>query len=83
MACIKEKIGHDTGEIFMTGKGVDSERFQKEVIDDSQSNYFIVLLLEKKFVSQSIYLKYQKKDCWNQPAFINTTMILGASVLNC
>lgn len=29
MACIKEKMGQDSGEIFMTGKGLDLKRFQK------------------------------------------------------
>lgn len=48
MACIKEKMGHDNGKIFMTVKGLDLKRFQKGTIDDFQSNYFTVLLLEKK-----------------------------------
>lgn len=49
MACIKEKMGHDNGKIFMRVKGLDLKRFQKEILDDSQSYYFTVLLLEKKF----------------------------------
>lgn len=48
MVCIKEKIGHDNGKAFMTVKGLDWKCFRKKPIDDSQSNYFTVSLLEKK-----------------------------------
>lgn len=34
----------------MTVKGLDLKRFQKEIIDDFESNYFTGFLLEKKCV---------------------------------
>lgn len=68
----------------MTVKELDLKRFQKEIMDDFESNYFRGYNLKEMCQNIfKVYNKYQWKDSRSQPTFMHLTVILGASVLNC
>lgn len=45
-----KKKGHNNGKFFLTVKGFDLKRLQKEIIGGSEWNYFTGFLPEKKCV---------------------------------